>query len=124
MQRSLLTLTLLAACGSAHAVSLCDDLHLATPPQHAYSTAPAAPPSAPLIVAMEYRVEATKYAASENTEKYAHQDINPVQRTADNPVSTFSIDIDTGSYSNVRRMIEKENRLPPADAVRIEEIGV
>jgi Ca-activated chloride channel family protein len=40
---------------------------------------------------------------------------------ADEPVSTFSIDVDTASYSNVRRFID-EGRAPPADAVRIEEM--
>ncbi len=54
-------------------------------------------------------------------EKYATHDDNPVQRTADNPVSTFSIDVDTGSYSNVRRMLTAGQR-PPADAVRAEEM--
>ncbi len=54
-------------------------------------------------------------------EKYAAHDDNPVQRTADNPVSTFSIDVDTGSYSNVRRMLN-EGQHPPADAVRAEEM--
>ena len=60
--------------------------------------------------------------APQNTERYAHSDANPVHRVSDAPVSTFSIDVDTGSYSNVRRMITREGRLPPADAVRIEEI--
>ena len=55
-----------------------------------------------------------------NTERYAHQDDNLVQRTAEQPVSTFSIDVDTGSYSNMRRMVEQGQR-PPADAVRAEE---
>ena len=59
---------------------------------------------------------------AQNTERYAHHDTNPVQRVADTPVSTFSIDVDSGSYSNVRRMLTREGRLPPADAVRIEEI--
>jgi Ca-activated chloride channel family protein len=54
-------------------------------------------------------------------EKYAAHDDNPVQRTAENPVSTFSIDVDTGSYSNVRRMLNEGQR-PPADAVRAEEM--
>jgi len=54
-------------------------------------------------------------------EKYATHDDNPVQRTAENPVSTFSIDVDTGSYSNVRRMLTAGQR-PPADAVRAEEM--
>lgn len=55
-----------------------------------------------------------------NTEKYAHNDDNPVHRTAEQPVSTFSIDVDTGSYSNVRRMLTQGER-PPTDAVRAEE---
>lgn len=55
-----------------------------------------------------------------NTEKYAHNDDNPVHRTSEQPVSTFSIDVDTGSYSNVRRMLAEGVR-PPSDAVRAEE---
>ncbi|WP_235567129.1 VWA domain-containing protein [Lysobacter sp. Root604] len=55
-----------------------------------------------------------------NTEKYAAREDNPVRRTADEPLSTFSIDVDTGSYSNVRRMLNQGVR-PPADAVRAEE---
>ena len=61
-------------------------------------------------------------AEAPNRERYAHSDANPVHRVADAPVSTFSIDVDTGSYSNIRRMLTRENRLPPADAVRVEEI--
>src|SRR5262245_11590452 len=55
-----------------------------------------------------------------NTEKYAAHADNPVQRAAEQPVSTFSIDVDTGSYANVRRMLQQGVR-PPADAVRAEE---
>ncbi len=55
-----------------------------------------------------------------NTENYAHFKDNALTRTADNPVSTFSIDVDTGSYANVRRMICGNDRIP-ADAVRVEE---
>ena len=54
-------------------------------------------------------------------ENYAHLDNNPIKRVSEHPVSTFSIDVDTGSYSNVRRML-REGRLPPHDAVRIEEM--
>ncbi|HOW62470.1 MAG TPA: VWA domain-containing protein [Candidatus Contendobacter sp.] len=62
-------------------------------------------------------------AASEATdrEQYAHQEDNPVKRAAEQPVSTFSIDVDTGSYANVRRFLN-EGRLPPRDAVRVEEM--
>nr|WP_052101056.1 VWA domain-containing protein [Lysobacter arseniciresistens] len=55
-----------------------------------------------------------------NTENYADIDDNPVHRTSAQPVSTFSVDVDTGSYSNVRRMLLDGVR-PPADAVRAEE---
>ena len=55
-----------------------------------------------------------------NTERYDERSDNPVQRTSEQPVSTFSIDVDTGSYSNVRRMLRNGIR-PPADAVRAEE---
>ena len=60
-------------------------------------------------------------AAEPNTEKYIDHVDNPIQLTADNPVSTFSIDVDTGSYSNVRRMLMAGQR-PPSDAVRAEEM--
>ncbi len=55
------------------------------------------------------------------TEKYADIHDNPVRRVAEAPVSTFSIDVDTGSYANVRRFLE-HGQLPPADAVRVEEM--
>ncbi|MEO8673476.1 MAG: VWA domain-containing protein [Tahibacter sp.] len=61
------------------------------------------------------------YTQVENTEKYQDHADNPVQRTAENPVSTFSIDVDTGSYSNIRRML-RGGALPPVDAVRAEEM--
>ncbi|MGB0126443.1 MAG: VWA domain-containing protein [Rhodocyclaceae bacterium] len=57
----------------------------------------------------------------QDRERYQATADNPVHQAAANPVSTFSIDVDTGSYSNVRRMLN-EGRLPPADAVRVEEM--
>lgn len=56
-----------------------------------------------------------------NRENYAHHEDNPVKLVAEHPVSTFSIDVDTGSYSNLRRFL-KQGQLPPEDAVRIEEM--
>jgi len=67
-----------------------------------------------------YAVAAMPAPEPANTEKYAHGEDNPVHRTSEQPVSTFSIDVDTGSYSNVRRMLVDGTR-PPADAVRAEE---
>ena len=56
-----------------------------------------------------------------NRENYDHFDDNQIKLVAEAPVSTFSIDVDTGSYSNVRRMINAGN-LPREDAVRVEEL--
>jgi len=56
-----------------------------------------------------------------NTEAYARLDENPFYRVADRPLSTFSSDVDTASYANVRRFLI-EGQLPPPDAVRVEEL--
>lgn len=58
--------------------------------------------------------------SQENRENYQHFVENNVKRVTDAPVSTFSIDVDTGSYTNSRRMLV-QGYLPPADAVRAEE---
>ncbi len=54
-------------------------------------------------------------------EKYVDFKSNPVKLTAEEPVSTFSIDVDTASYANVRRFLT-QGILPPVDAVRTEEL--
>lgn len=56
-----------------------------------------------------------------NTEEYNRIYDNPFERVSISPLSTFSIDVDTASYTNVRRFIN-EGQLPPKDAVRIEEL--
>ena len=56
-----------------------------------------------------------------NTEAYNRIDDNPFREVHDHPLSTFSIDVDTASYSNVRRFLTSGSR-PPKDAVRIEEL--
>lgn len=56
-----------------------------------------------------------------NTEGYDHITENRFFKVTDNPLSTFSIDVDAASYSNVRRFLN-EGQLPPAGAVRIEEM--
>jgi Ca-activated chloride channel family protein len=47
--------------------------------------------------------------------------VNPVKQVADEPVSTFSADVDTASYSFVRRQLNS-GRLPQKDSVRVEEM--
>ncbi len=56
-----------------------------------------------------------------NTEAYSRIDDNPFLRTDQKPLSTFSSDVDTASYANIRRFL-RDGRLPPKDAVRIEEM--
>lgn len=60
-------------------------------------------------------------AARNDTENYTHVAQNSVKRVADEPVSTFSIDVDTAAYANMRRFIN-DGYLPPRDAVRVEEL--
>jgi Ca-activated chloride channel family protein len=66
-----------------------------------------------------------EFAADEggefNTEEYSRINENNFKDAKQNPLSTFSIDVDTASYTNIRRFLSG-NRLPPKDAVRIEEI--
>ena len=57
----------------------------------------------------------------ENRDKFEAKEINPVKQVASEPVSTFSIDVDTASYSFVRRALNA-GHLPPKDAVRVEEM--
>lgn len=56
-----------------------------------------------------------------NTEEYSYIAENGYKRVADEPLSTFSVDVDTAAYSNIRRMIHQGTPIP-ADAVRIEEM--
>jgi len=74
----------------------------------AYSTAAPAPPGQ--VTRGEF-----------NTENYAAIDESPFLAVRGNPLSTFSIDVDRASYSNVRRFL-RAGQAPPKDAVRIEEL--
>ncbi len=70
--------------------------------------------------------DTTGYAPGYNTseesrEEYAHRRENSFHSATSEPLSTFSIDVDAASYSNVRRMIN-EGRMPEPDAVRVEEM--
>jgi Ca-activated chloride channel homolog len=76
-----------------------------------------APMAAPLMMSDE---RVSEYR-SEPGEQYERLPDNPVQRVAETPVSTFSTDVDTGSYANVRRFLN-QGSLPPEGAVRLEEM--
>ncbi|WP_210642259.1 VWA domain-containing protein [Pseudomonas sp. Tri1] len=58
---------------------------------------------------------------SEPREQYEKLPDNPIHSVAETPVSTFSVDVDTGSYANVRRFLN-QGSLPPEGAVRLEEM--
>jgi secreted protein with Ig-like and vWFA domain len=62
-----------------------------------------------------------QYSPQANTEEYKQIYENPFLAAQQNPLSTFSIDVDNASYSNIRRYLAS-NQLPPADAVRVEEM--
>jgi Ca-activated chloride channel homolog len=56
-----------------------------------------------------------------NAESYPALIENPFRKSTEHPLSTFSIDVDTASYTNVRRFLNSRS-MPPTDAVRIEEL--
>ena len=103
---SILTLAALAACSGPLEHSSSSPEGLQSPPNAALSTA---------------AVTEENLSLAENTERYQDQPDQPVKSVAQEPVSTFSIDVDTGSYANVRRFLTNGEQ-PPKDAVRIEEI--
>lgn len=103
-------------------------------PQKAVDSSAKAPVAAPRAVAGSPVAVKSKDAEAEakflgepsdgpgfNTEAYDHVVDNSFLAAARNPLSTFSIDVDTASYSNVRRFLTS-GQLPPPGAVRIEEL--
>ncbi len=70
---------------------------------------------APMYDAAGYPVQV------EDRENYEHLTSNPIHLVSKDPVSTFSIDVDTQSYSNVRRILN-QGSLPRTDAVKAEEL--
>lgn len=75
--------------------------------------------TSPAIV--EYKYRELQESESKTSESYAVIAENPFVGPAQRPLSTFSIDVDSASYANVRRFLT-QGQLPPADAVRIEEM--
>jgi Ca-activated chloride channel family protein len=83
-------------------------------------------PTHPGIVAQSstqgFRVAgAAPYGSRENTERYDGRAVAAIQDVAAAPVSTFSVDVDTGAYANVRRFLMKGEPVP-SEAVRTEEL--
>src|SRR5690606_37780844 len=92
-------------------------LHVADASQGYGVHAPAGMPGAALPPGMRHPVDPDSFNTEANDRIAEH----PFLAAARNPLSTFSIDVDRASYSNVRRFVN-EGRRPPVDAVRIEEL--
>jgi Ca-activated chloride channel family protein len=90
------------------------------PPMTSYAPSPATPyPNASMRMSAADLMQGPTVGF--NTEAYSKIDENGFHRALESPLSTFSIDVDTASYANVRRFLNG-GALPPADAVRIEEL--
>ncbi|MBA3295708.1 MAG: VWA domain-containing protein [Acidobacteria bacterium] len=92
----------------------------APPPPASPSAAPAdAHPGAGQVHSQAHRI--SPGGPPPETASYARISENRFRRVEEHPLSTFSVDVDTASYANVRRFLN-QGTLPPADAVRIEEL--
>jgi len=87
------------------------------PPRTALATQPLRAARYPGVLPGIIRAAST----APDRENYGHFEDNPLRVAREEPLSTFSIDVDSGSYSNVRRMLN-QGRLPVTDAVRVEEL--
>lgn len=79
-----------------------------------------ATPSQPLIITNNNVISEHLYFVQDNRENYDSGEISSIKLTSINPVSTFSTDVDTASYTNARRYLS-QGTLPPAQSVRVEE---
>jgi Ca-activated chloride channel homolog len=112
MRKLALALILLAACRTEYR-----DAHTT------HAVAPAEVGGVAQLYAKSGRFDASLSGVDveHDTEEYGRFEENPFLRPADDPLSTFSIDVDRASYANVRRFLRNGTR-PPRDAVRIEEM--
>lgn len=108
--RPLAQVTSLETAARENAIRRFDDLIVATPPKNVTSVA---------RMSRDGDLRSGRDSAEDfNTEAYAHREDSDFVALAQHPLSTFSVDVDTASYSNVRRFLNG-GRLPPKDAVRM-----
>ncbi len=132
---------LLAGCASSDQAELADgskpqdgsQVAVSPPPPPAYDaaaelvvTATRAPSNhsgapAPKMASNMGFVPPVNVATDPGRERYEGKDVSPVKLVSAEPVSTFSVDVDTGAYANARRFLT-QGQLPPRDAVRTEEM--
>lgn len=125
-------LALLAACGML-ALTACESTGSGSSGNQAMAPPPSPPPPPPppmqAMASPQLRAAPSPVAGYiappqqdiVDREQYEDFDANPVRRVSDEPVSTFSVDVDTASYSVMRRYLN-DGTMPPVDAVRIEEL--
>ena len=94
-----------------------EETTISPPIQEDIPVPPPPPPPPPKVEEIFKVVEPPQF----NTESYDHISENVFKKVSDEPLSTFSIDVDRASYSLVRRHL-KDGHLPPKGAVRIEEM--
>jgi Ca-activated chloride channel family protein len=97
------------------------DVPLGSPPPPASLSAESVRVGGNVVGGLPSVMTMARHGGPHNTEAYDKIDENRFHRVTDDPLSTFSIDVDTASYSNVRRFLN-QGTLPPADAVRVEEL--
>jgi Ca-activated chloride channel homolog len=107
---------LTAACGGAYRSS-------EPPAGRAYAGQASPAPMAPMASAASTPKADSMQPPAEapSTEHFKDYGVNPYVETSKDRLSTFSIDVDTASYSFARRTLQRENRLPPFASVRAEE---
>lgn len=128
-----LKLALLAACGML-ALTACESTGSGSSNNQAMAPPPSPPPPPPpppmqAMASPQLRAAPSPVAGNValpqqdivDREQYEDFDANPVRRVSDEPVSTFSVDVDTASYSVMRRYLN-DGTMPPVDSVRIEEL--
>jgi len=95
------------------------DMKAASGEVAAYAYAPSASPA--LYGSRAAQASIYIAPAQHNTEDYSPVNENNFKTVSSQPLSTFSIDVDRASYSNIRRFLNEGN-MPPVDAVRVEEM--
>jgi len=113
-----------------------EDAAVNSPPQSYALPSPPPPPPSPMAsptlaapTMMRKMAQESRYRwvppvivpSDPGSERYDGKEVSPVHLTRAEPVSTFSVDVDTGAYANTRRFLNA-GQLPPKDAVRTEEM--
>ncbi|ALE16115.1 Von Willebrand factor type A domain protein [Altererythrobacter epoxidivorans] len=100
--------------------AMADEAMMPPPPPPPPPPAMMAQSVAPSAVTRSY-VPPVVVPGQDNRERYDGEEVSPVKMVQAEPVSTFSVDVDTGAYANTRRYLT-QGQLPPRAAVRTEEM--